>query len=133
MKKFLLKLGLSMLMLLTASVVYAEQPAPAIVVHDEWCVAPDAEFNLYEFEDCCTMVDTNSATDVQQFNCHAQLPDGAVIPEKAVRFTYKNSGFMCFWDFEGPFTTNYIFTITPSGAVNMSCRFTPGSVFPDPE
>ena len=132
MKRILLILGLCLLMLLTASVVYAEETAPAFVVHGATCWIPDANYEWYEFDDCCTMVIANSKTGVQQLSCHAQLPDDAAFPDRAVLYTYEDFGEKCFWDFEGPFTTNYIFAVTPSGEVSLSCRFTPGTVSWEP-
>jgi hypothetical protein len=132
MRRILLILGLCLLMLLTASGVYAEETEPAFVVHGDTCWIPDANYVMHEIKDCCTMVIANSVTGVRQFTCHAQLPDYAAIPDKAVLYTYKDTGYKCFWDFEGPFTTNYIFTVTPSGEVSLSCRFTPGTVSWEP-
>ena len=111
-------------MLLVVTAVSASEPRAAIVIHDDWCLVPDASGfgSLWFFEDCVTLVITNSKTETKMFSGQAQLPEEADIPEQTMRLNYKNTGFECFWD-ENTTTTKYQFTLTPTGRVNFYCVF----------
>ena len=127
MKKLLLVITLIALILATASYVSAKSTKAAIVIHDDWCLIPDASGSfvfddLWLVEDCCTTVITNSATGAKKISCSAELPEGAQIPEETIHFNYKNTGFECWWD-EYTTTQKYQFTLTPTGRVNFHCVF----------
>jgi hypothetical protein len=125
MKKLFLIITLIALILVTASFVSAKSPKAAVVIHNDTCWVPDAsgDFNeLYEVQDCCVTVITNSQKNTKKTSCHAQLPEGADIPEKTMHLNYKNTGFECWWDMAGTITTQkYQFTLTPTGKVNFHC------------
>jgi hypothetical protein len=142
MKLLRIALVLAVLLIMTMSVASADSPnGPNRVGRAEFlegeeyqgCWIFDVDFVWYEIEDCSPTIAliTNSYPGVIHWNAHAQLPAGAALPEqKAVHFTYKNSGFACWWD-EGVETTNYSITITPKGKFIINCHFRPDKWQPD--
>lgn len=127
MKKFMILITLVALILVTATYVSAKSPNAAIVVHGDWCLAPDGSGSfdpddLWYFEDCCTTVITNSTKGNAIISCQAQLPEDAVYPEKTLLLNYKNTEFECWWD-ENTTTQKYLFTITPTGHASFHCVF----------
>lgn len=126
MNKLLRIIFLGLLMMSIATVVSAGEPKAAIVIHDDWCLIPDARGMdyLWYIEECLIMVDTNSKNDTKILSGQAYLPPEAeeYIPARTMRFNYKNTGFECWWD-ENTTTTKYQFTLTPTGRVNFYCVF----------
>lgn len=129
-KKIFLLVTLVSLILITTTLVSADSPNSAVVIHDDTCWVPDGtgslEFDdLWEIPNCCTVVETFGKPGVKKFSCHAQLPEEAVYPEKTMLLTYENTDeFECWWDIAGTITTDdYLFTLTPSGVVNFHCMF----------
>ena len=127
MKKIFLLVTLVSLILITTTLVSADSPKSAIVIHDDTCWIADGsgsfDFDdLWEIPDCCTTVVTNSANDNKIISCQGQLPPEAQMPEETMILNYKSTGFECWWD-ENTTTTKYQFTLTPTGLVNFYCVF----------
>jgi hypothetical protein len=137
MNKFRVAFALLLILLLTTSVVGADPPAPpqpGRAMFLDWpdCYIFDVEWTWYHIPDCNPTISliTNSRTGMLHWTAKAQLPEGAVLPEKgAYKVTYEDSGFACWWDV-GVETTNYSITITPNGHFNIACHFRPDKFQP---
>jgi hypothetical protein len=133
MKKARVILALMLVLLSTTLVVSADpppppHPGPAMFDPAEWCWIIDAEWNWYYLEHCSPQIGviTNSRTGVILWTAKAQLPAGAVLPEKGAHvYNYENSGFECWWD-DNTVTTNFRIVITPEGSFTATCLFMPG-------
>lgn len=145
MKTVRLVLTVVLLLLLTtlaASADPPDPPHPGPAMFTEWpdcyifdTTIFDTEPQWFYIPDCRPTItlETNSRTGVLHWTAKAQLPEGAALPEKgAVKVTYENSGFACWWDEAGEIqTTNYSITITPNGKFNISCHFRPDKWQPE--
>ena len=132
-----LRIGLLVgaLLLLSTTLVSAQGPhqlGPAEHLDFPDCWIFDAEWNWYYIPDCnpTRQLITNSKPGLLHWNAHAQLPDGATLPEKTWHPTYEDTGFTCWWD-EGVVTTNYSLVITPNGKFNITCHFRPDKWQPE--
>ena len=124
MKKLIRIIILVSLLVITITIASASEPKAAIVLHDDWCLVPDASgfSDWYYFEECATIVITSSKPETIVISGRAQLPEEADIPERTMNFNYKNTGYECWWD-DDTKTTKYQFTLTPTGMVNFYCVF----------
>jgi hypothetical protein len=134
MKYLRIGLLIAALLLLSTTLVSASghHLGPAEHLDFPDCYIFDAEWEWYYIPDCnpTRQLVTNSMPGILHWNAHAQLPDGAALPEKTWHPTYEDTGFTCWWD-EGVLTTNYSITITKDGKFIISCHFRPDKWQPD--
>jgi hypothetical protein len=134
----ILRIGLlvGVLLLISSTLVSAQGPhhfGPAEHLYAPDCWIMDMDWNWYYIPDCSPTrsLITNSKPGILHWNAHAQLPEGATLPEKTAHITYEDTGFACWWD-EGVVTTNYTLTITKTGKWMISCHFRPDKWQPEP-
>ncbi len=129
MKKILFALFLVAILITGVTIAYAETNAAIILRHNDSCWLPDAsgsfDFkNLWPVPNCSHCLVTSSEPLVQLCVFTGKLPEGAMLPKSTVRFTYENSApFKCWLSPVGPWSEQYMFTVTPSGQASGYCIF----------